>query len=379
MNQSIASIQRPLFNLPCGCSRALRESLSSFLFICSCWDVSAFLDRTEHNDDCVWRYEFGVDGWIAGQYMRCARLCDLCPLLAALFISDCCRVQLIVVSFLMAGSDVGKKPLMKMVCYMAVCDFLLSFKYFLPAVSGTLDGDDYRPNTAWCDFEGVFSQFFGTATVSWYMCIAVSTFFALTRPLQFQGSSQYMPIYHIGVWGLSAFSTIMIWTNVGWGTSGDGTCWISDRYVNWRLWFYVPLFVYLLFAMVLMGYILYYRRLLSFGNPNHLVARMLAFVLVFLLTWVGVSIQRLYEYFSSSTTSPESLLIPHCIAVSGSGFGNFCVWVSSPQFEHLRCGWCKRNPGSASWSEKLSSYPESEGLSGAEDESELPVSSAPPD
>jgi hypothetical protein len=83
--------------------------------------------------------------------------------------------------------------------------------------------------------------------------------------------------------------------------------------------------------------VLYYRRVLQFGNPHNLVGRMVAFVVMFLLTWTMVAVQRLYQFFDARGGTPLWLLIPHCIAVSGQGAGNFIVWASSPAINLAKC------------------------------------------
>jgi len=142
---------------------------------------------------------------------------------------------------------------------------------------------------------------------------------------------------------------------------GDGTCWIQGRHNIYRLLFYIPLFLYLISALLLFVYIIRFRTILQ--NPNHLVTRMIAFVATFVVLWLWISIIFIWE-FATDSDAPDFLLAMHCITLAGQGFGNFCVWSSSPALRGFCCRRCYQhesweivpiNPKSKSDSESMMS------------------------
>jgi hypothetical protein len=103
---------------------------------------------------------------------------------------------------------------------------------------------------------------------------------------------------------------------------GDGTCWIKSSWL--RLFFFGPLIIYMCGALLLLSLVIRRRHLLTFGAPNRLLARMIAFVTIFVCVWVWPLVLRAHEILTDGSYN-HALVMVHSIMISGQGFGNFCV------------------------------------------------------
>jgi hypothetical protein len=84
-------------------------------------------------------------------------------------------------------------------------------------------------------------------------------------------------------------------------------------------------------ALLLLSLVIRRRHLLTFGAPNRLLARMIAFVTIFVCVWVWPLVLRAHEILTDGSYN-HALVMVHSIMISGQGFGNFCVWITSPAF-----------------------------------------------
>jgi len=112
-----------------------------------------------------------------------------------------------------------------------------------------------RNESALCLFEGVLGQFFGLASISWYFCITINALYALSPIMNVNAATlkrrEYM--HHIFVWGISGVSTVIAGVFGEYGYDADGTCWIRGERNWFRMLFFFPLFVYIVVAMVLLA------------------------------------------------------------------------------------------------------------------------------
>eukprot|EP01006_Ploeotia_vitrea_P042054 TRINITY_DN66601_c3_g1_i1.p1 TRINITY_DN66601_c3_g1~~TRINITY_DN66601_c3_g1_i1.p1 ORF type:complete len:419 (-),score=190.85 TRINITY_DN66601_c3_g1_i1:89-1345(-) len=251
----------------------------------------------------------------------------------------------IVVTYL-TKSKLREKRLYHMVFWMSICDAIFSFKYLGTSLFGELQ----RPQVDLeCYLEFIASQFFGLASLSWYFCITLETFRALSIHTRFSMDPSVPPVYHAYVWGVSTATTLLAAAFGNVGPSQDGTCWISGKQNYWRLVFYAPLFLYIMTALALLAYLCKYREFIfAGGGAARLRARMIAFVLCFVIVWSWPCAFRLFEFFTETKehqSSPMLLVALHDFMNGIQGFVNFMIWMTTPTMLTLCCGRCRNDDG----------------------------------
>ncbi|PRP83793.1 hypothetical protein PROFUN_08991 [Planoprotostelium fungivorum] len=153
---------------------------------------------------------------------------------------------IIIISYLLI------KPLRKhptnLVFWLSICDLFFSFKFLLTSI---IPGSASLARVEWiCYSQAIFSQFWGTASISWNGMISLNLLFNMRNP--FVNTQSYNLWYHLWAWGLSLTTTIfMIAFNTNGyeviSINGDGTCWTYDL---WQLLFFAPLCLYFIISFV---------------------------------------------------------------------------------------------------------------------------------
>jgi len=211
------------------------------------------------------------------------------------------------------------------VFWMSFCDFGLSLKFWVSAVVG----HPLSKGSGLCALSGITGNFFSIATATWYFIIAVNIY----RVFQGLSKASFLSRYqHHVVWSISLVVGFLPWSLDDYGPIDDGDqCWITGNTDLMRLTFTVPLYVYLVFSIYLLGYVMLHGAVLT----TRLRRRMVAFVLVFSGAWIWTIIANTWAFFSESI--PDVLYYADLTGVIASGFLNFLVWFSSPAFLQVVC------------------------------------------
>jgi len=241
---------------------------------------------------------------------------------------------LIIITFLFI-KELRKHPTGS-IFFLSVCDFFFSLKFLLSSIyNGNGGSSSLQDNEAACIAQSVFAQFFVTASISWIAMITLNLFLNLRNPLL--QTDKYLVFYHMWVWGYSFVITVEMLLNDQYGKSGDGTCWIKENEnkdaTNWfQLTFFIPLLIYWILAIIVL---IYASIRLRHQFPNRrtqekVMKRMIFFVIVFIVFWIGPIVRRVDQYFQEGDNIPIALQYWDGIAVSLQGFANAFVWLTHP-------------------------------------------------
>ena len=116
-------------------------------------------------------------------------------------------------------------------------------------------------------------------------------------------------------------------------------CWIIDHY--YQLCLYIPIGTYMIFAIILTIYSIYRVRKIGKVKSNKdfsktkrglLIQRLLAFTIIFLITWIFPLIVRLWPFMFDVKAPPFIFLVLHHASLGCIGLGNSIVWISSSSF-----------------------------------------------
>jgi len=223
----------------------------------------------------------------------------------------------------------------KRVFWMSLCDFFLSLKFWLEIITQT--PVSMERNRSVCLFSAIVGQFFGIATISWYFVISVCVY-CVFQPhhSRWRWVLHRELFQHVYVWGLASFGGFLPWWSGTYGDMDDGTqCWIPGASDPMKLTLILPLYIYLLFAAYLLIYVVLVARASLILNKQ-LKERMLAFVSVFLAAWIWPALAATWDFISPGTL-PLPLHFMDVGAICGSGFFNFCVWITHPAYRDFIC------------------------------------------
>jgi len=223
----------------------------------------------------------------------------------------------------------------KRVFWMSLCDFFLSLKFWLEIITQT--PVSMERNRSVCLFSAIVGQFFGIATISWYFVISVCVYCVFQPPeSRWRWLLNQDLLQHAYAWGLSTFCAFLPWWSSTYGDMDDGTqCWIPGISDPMKLTLMLPLFVYLLFAAYLLSYVVFISQI-GVALNTQLRERMLSFVGVFLVAWIWPFLALIWD-FASPGTLPLPLHFMDVGAMCGSGFFNFCVWITHPTYRSFIC------------------------------------------
>jgi len=245
----------------------------------------------------------------------------------------------IVGSFLLSYSFIFIRPLNN-VFWMSLSDLFLAFMFFgtfmFPFASlTTLVKMDW-----WCHFSFILDQFFGPATVLWYTMVAVNTWLAI-RGINAESLKSLVKYQHVVCWGYSLAITIPPLVLQNYWPMQQSYCWFHQANDPWRLTFYIPILISLVFCLYLFIYVLlaycfgwhvFQNRKVS---ASAVIIRISFIVVVYAVFWSVALVGRLQNYFYGTDRFQY-----HLVSLTSSGLCNFVVWgISSPKILQLwsRC------------------------------------------
>eukprot|EP00753_Platysulcus_tardus_P010115 PLAT2494.9.p1 GENE.PLAT2494.9~~PLAT2494.9.p1 ORF type:complete len:226 (+),score=49.50 PLAT2494.9:361-1038(+) len=173
------------------------------------------------------------------------------------------------------------------------------------------------------------AQAFGIGSLSWYFIISLNLLSVLRGDLMHRIAKRQR-WFHLFVWGYSTFAvTLPLAAGASIGEIGDGTCWLSGSTNAYRGLWYIPLTVYMLFAVSLLIYAL--KKMGTRGGKwKRTTRRMFFFVLAFVGTWIFPTLNRAVTFFNPSAKFPLWYHMVMSFVFAGSGLINAIVWLSSP-------------------------------------------------
>ena len=118
-------------------------------------------------------------------------------------------------------------------------------------------------------------------------------------------------------------------------------CWITDHF--YQLTLYIPVAIYILFALILTLHSLCQTRKISKRMDSRkkskkwkLIQRLLAFTFIFVMTWLFPLLYWSLMTISTGSDPPFSLMVLQHLSFGCIGFGNSIIWLRSTSFQS--CG-----------------------------------------
>mmetsp|Transcript_38397 Transcript_38397/g.53446 ORF Transcript_38397/g.53446 Transcript_38397/m.53446 type:complete len:476 (-) Transcript_38397:1966-3393(-) len=265
-----------------------------------------------------------------------------------------------------------------LVCYLALCDFCFSLKFFVSAVfiivghtpcDGLVFNDfesegDICLEEGWvCYLSSLWTQFWALGTISWNGMISLNLILSLRNPFVY--SAQYLKLYHFYVWSLSSSLTLLMAVSGAfcppgdcecrwWGFRGQGdySCWINGTSFSGQLSFFIPLFLTFLLGIASLFTSLY-RTKNVFGDSKvrqDVLLRQTVYVGAFMIIWSGPIANRGFRLYSSlegnancidiclsdkcDSSVGHFLTILEELCLAAQGFVNSVIWLSNPYFSN---------------------------------------------
>ncbi|KAM9970506.1 hypothetical protein ACTFIR_002365 [Dictyostelium discoideum] len=253
--------------------------------------------------------------------------------------------------------------------FQAISDFFFTSKYIItiifyyiniPQFSDETSSTDTNP---YCFSLGLFSQFFGQATIMWSYTMTVKVFhsyFEMKKKNNNNGSNnnsnsniggsnkqnsidKTLKWYHLFVWGFCLVNATIIGISKQYGPSSTG-CWIVGANNPYRFFELVPLYFTITTSIIILILILVKMKK---SKPSSLLPtesmrynqqarefkiQLMKFVLIFIIFWLPATVLRTLEYFGIEKTF---FILLDAVSVSLQALANSLVWATSPQFLKL--------------------------------------------
>ncbi|KAG4101579.1 hypothetical protein H8356DRAFT_1305955 [Neocallimastix lanati (nom. inval.)] len=249
------------------------------------------------------------------------------------------------ISIISTGSFLGKGKIWnRVIFFMSLCDMCGSFdllirKNFL----NKADKDDG------CKIHGLTIQFFFISSILWTTAIAVNIVAVGLLDKEVEVVEKYEYLFHIVIWSISILLTVPLYyidnanrNGNGGHVMGDATfwCWITDRYSKYRmLFFFGPIWMVFFFnAFVYISMEIINKKRNKDMNETYskysVAKRSNLFLLVFFITWIWGTINRIQNLISSGK-SIFILYLLHAIFTPLQGFLNSMVYFWYSIIEHF--------------------------------------------
>lgn len=224
--------------------------------------------------------------------------------------------------------------LFRAVMYMAICDAGWSLwivaVYFPPLVG---EHGTYKDDSVSCNIMAFIGQFVEVAALSWYFVIGCMMFMILTG-WSTQKLHEHSVLHHVYVWALSfiAATVPLVAGQYGPVDRNGWECWIMGEDSLFRLFFYMPIILYMCFSLCLLLFALHKRHMFGQMEMGRILTRLALFVGVFVTIWSVPTVYRLYPIVTGNTwdAHPDAgwMETLHHLSEAMTGFANFLVWVS---------------------------------------------------
>ncbi|EGC34767.1 hypothetical protein DICPUDRAFT_94711 [Dictyostelium purpureum] len=248
--------------------------------------------------------------------------------------------------------------------FQAISDFLFTLKYIITIIFYYLNIPQFTESTTvndpvspYCFGLGLFSQFFGQATILWSFSMTIKVFHSYIKiksnkpkqqqqqqiqPQQ-QSGEKSLKYYHLFVWGFCAINAAVVGVFKQYGPTSTG-CWIVGSSNPFRLFELIPLYITITFSVIILILILIKMRknrpisLLPTESQRYRLqerefkVQLMKFILIFVIFWTPATILRTLEYFGIEN---KFFILLDAVSVSLQALANALVWATSKQFYTL--------------------------------------------
>ena len=262
---------------------------------------------------------------------------------------------------------------MHVIYCLSIADLFSSLVFIVDGLSPTGDliacGGSASDVASLCMLDAAGAQFFGLSAVLWTGCIAVGLHLGVLRrsKLATQRPAALIRYMHLGVWGTSLLSLLIMIAANTLGPTGQW-CWVRlDAWWAMLVFYYIPLLLVFGYSMAI--YYLTRRTFLSMhreaesamggdasgtgagGALPNLTKRLLNFILVFGVIHAVQLLNRVYDVIFPGRPSFVLYLL-HSLLGPMQGLGNAFCYGWSPLTRRVwsnacprLCGWAATNEG----------------------------------
>jgi len=252
---------------------------------------------------------------------------------------------------------------LKFVFFQSVCDFVFSAKFLITAITIKPSWINYGSSEAlnstlpmdsgsdiFCTALGFTTQFFMMASISWNLMVSLQ----IVHLFYFRKRHDYTYIatneeqttktyyQHIFVWTYSLLTALVPLIMGQYGATTNG-CWISDKFIESRLIFFViPLAAFILASLIILLICLFKIKMISlrvfyaqqFDSDVFFptMTLLVAYTVVFITFWTSPVILRIMEILDKR---PVVFVYGDIVSISTQGMGNALVWLSSSYIRKL--------------------------------------------
>jgi hypothetical protein len=221
----------------------------------------------------------------------------------------------------------------RLILFLSICAGLSTFSWFVPDVSEA-------ESPSLCAFQAVWANFFDWSLVMWIFVFAINTYASFAKHIR---TDRWEYAFHVAVWGVSSFFTVIPLFNETYGDSGT-FCWLRTSAMRFGT-FYIELFI--IFVIVIVLYVLVLKVLrdqarvakvigsargeseAEAARRHSMEGKIKAYVLVFIILWLPAIINRLHQLFADR---PEFwLVLLHSVCVPLQGFVNSLIYASTEE------------------------------------------------
>lgn len=247
------------------------------------------------------------------------------------------------------------RPLsLHLVYLLSLADCGSSLIYIFDALSPSDELTSACSHTAFCQFKGALSQFFGLAAILWTFAIGTLIHYTVIGHAHPPADpARLLRQLQLGVWGTATLCVCILLPLGMFGAAG-GWCWIVPKADVARLLvFYLPLlstlgynfYVFVKTRKVLLSLLFEARRSAHSSEQlpplseqtsalPSLTARLRNLLLIFAFIHSFQIVNRIYDYIAPSSPSAPLLLL-HATFGPLQGLGNALVYGWSPRFRRL--------------------------------------------
>lgn len=267
-----------------------------------------------------------------------------------------------------------RRTLLEILTMNAACNAIFALRYIVTAVAFKAGHEEVLNNleivthdvSTFCQVMAWWGQFFIMASVSWSFVAVVYLFLTVAATHRCGGLSadhrrRFLNVAHLYVWLLSLTTCLCAYFNEGMSCTTDGTCWLTGSSV---LAFVVPFYVYMVVALLVLGYTAYKRHLLTpiyvdLGRKNNirggikgsksnvrgaegdqdgggrrgtaldnLVLRLFIFTVFFIGTWCFLTAEELVALAGGLDSLEPWIAFASAFLTAASGLSDTGVWIA---------------------------------------------------
>ena len=222
--------------------------------------------------------------------------------------------------------------LVQSIKYMSMCDIIFESIYFYQFLSQLIPSNNnpnhkFYPiddNSALANILDVCGVYFIVASATWNFIISLCLFRLLIFQTELQQLNSQIKWFHCYVWIMSLISNFAVF--IYHITGMTSTKWKKSPIFALEFINFVPILFYLLFALILLLYIIYIQ---TFEHiiPN-LSRRLAYFTIIFVINWIFISTQAAISLFESNHQI-KAINVLGDMSRTSIGIQNAIIWATS--------------------------------------------------